>query len=404
MDKPMYTFSSSSSGSLQDDGLKAQHLRAQNEELHCRLNKHKEGITRFAQSKKWDRFKKYCNDYELVCTSISPCLPRLSAAAPISRAFFKLWETMVDHEDTMKLLSKLPNSSKTQGVRAVFLAEGPGGFIEAFCAARAGIPGDVLFGMTLLSNNRSIPNWRIGTQGLHGKSLTTYAGDGTGDIYRIDNIDGLVTLVGAGKADFVTADGGFDFSGHYHMQEHLSARLICAEIYTALKIQKIGGSFFLKVYDIKMHATLALVDILVKCYDRVVATKPLSSRPANSEKYLLCTGFHGCDPETLSLLRRNIVSNNPQQGLDSSTLSAKFMEDVLAMNSLFINRQMHYIERTIDSIIEHEAADDFRRRSMIHALSHSQIIKCADWCRAYGIDIAPNAAVQYADVLASTNL
>lgn len=375
--------------------LDLKHLSERNDALHCKLDIHKEGITRHAQTKKWDRFKKYCNDYELVCTSIGPGMPRISAVAPISRAFFKLLETRVDLDNDVSILKQ------QSPIRAVFLAEGPGGFVEAFSAMRAGIQGDQLLGMTLLSANKSIPNWRLTGESLCGKSFVTYAGgDGTGNIYHIENIDGLVTQAGGpGQTDFITADGGFDFSGHYRLQEQIAARLICAEIYAALRLQKVGSSsaLFLKVYDIRLPATLSLLSILVQCYEKVTVTKPLSSRPANSEKYLLCTGFHGCSGTILDILR-SCVRMGCLHSLEARivpTLSLAFMKDVVDMNELFIARQIKCIDRTIAFILEYEAADDGLRKTLLDRLCQVQVRKCMSWCRCYGIHISREALQQY---------
>ena len=49
--------------------------------------------------------------------------------------------------------------------------------------------------------------------------------------------------------DFVTGDGGFDFSNDFNQQEESAINLIFAEVCFAMVLQKKGGSFVLKVFD-----------------------------------------------------------------------------------------------------------------------------------------------------------
>ena len=43
--------------------------------------------------------------------------------------------------------------------------------------------------------------------------------------------------------DFLTGDGGFDFSIDYEKQEIASTKLVLAQIIYALMTQKLGGNF-----------------------------------------------------------------------------------------------------------------------------------------------------------------
>ena len=49
--------------------------------------------------------------------------------------------------------------------------------------------------------------------------------------------------------EFITADGGFDFSIDYNQQEFLAQKLIFAQVIMAISLQKIGGSFVCKFFD-----------------------------------------------------------------------------------------------------------------------------------------------------------
>ena len=50
--------------------------------------------------------------------------------------------------------------------------------------------------------------------------------------------------------DIITGDGGFDFSVNYNKQEEKSISLIFAQCIYASIMQKVGGSFILKIFDL----------------------------------------------------------------------------------------------------------------------------------------------------------
>ena len=60
------------------------------------------------------------------------------------------------------------------------------------------------------------------------------------------------------KHHLVTADGGFDFSIDFNKQEQLSYRLIFCEIVTALSVQRIGGHFVCKLFDLYTDASIKI--------------------------------------------------------------------------------------------------------------------------------------------------
>lgn len=76
-----------------------------------------------------------------------------------------------------------------------------------------------------------------------------------------------------------------------------NAKLFLGEIVTALHIQDIHGKFILKIYDVGFELTRQLILLLSLYYVRVKIIKPITSRPGNSEKYLLCEDFRGISEE-----------------------------------------------------------------------------------------------------------
>jgi 23S rRNA U2552 (ribose-2'-O)-methylase RlmE/FtsJ len=354
-----------------------------NDVLHNYLDHFKNKITEHHRAKKWDRFKKHTNDYELVFTSSQGC-PSIASHNPISRSYFKLWEILHD----------INLSVHSPECRAAFLADAPGGFVEAFVdyrrqwLAAQDIPyNDQLHAISLKATNRIIPQWKFGHEFCTKNQVkVTYGKTGTGDLYDISVIDDFVETVGARCCDFITADGGFDFSKNFNAQENMSTRLIVSEIYAALNLQAQGGSLVLKVFDIHQKVTIQLLYVLSIAYSKIHFVKPLSSRPANSEKYVVCESFQGCSGQIMQSLREVIVAKNPNALNVLPNVS--FVASIIEFNHIYISCQALYICKTLE-MIEKECSTTLTK------VVQKQVRKAIKWCHKYKIPVALNAVKHY---------
>jgi len=309
----------------------------------------------------WDKYKKLVNQYELIYTNGQ----NISNLRPVSRSFFKLHEILHDFQPEFSL-------STTNGCTALFLADGPGGFIEAFHHYRKNnADNDKLFGVTLLSRDRSIPSWKIKIP-----NVTFLQGtDGTGSLYQVKNIDDFASITCEhGKCDFITADGGFDFSSDFNNQEKSSLHLILCEIYTAMMTQKKGGCFVIKMYDLFTIKTLQLLSILRLSYANMYITKPHTSRPANSEKYVVCIGFTNCPTETMFQLRESVIKS---KWCICDKPFASVVSDIAYFNTFFVSKQLYEINRVVTAITQPETIEPVKK----------QIEKALRWCYKYNIPI-----------------
>lgn len=360
-------------GSLRGDGF-LEHLLRHNLFLQHVLTKYKNKITEHYKNKLWDRYKKLANEYELIFTTPNTG-SNISTYCPVSRSFFKMWEILHDFQTEMGLVRSRP-------VSAMFLAEGPGGFAEAFVKFREGC-GDSCYGISLRSSNKNVPEWRY-QQGV----TICYGADGTGDLYNRENLDYMADNLP--RMQLITADGGFDFSSDFNGQEELSMRLILCEIYSAFVLQDEGGSLVLKIYDMFNENTLKIVSLLNMYYESIYVVKPLSSRPANSEKYLVCTGFYMADRATVQVLGDLIA------GYSEELLSAFFsdiehdlgiLNGLVCYNVYYTLRQAFYIEQTICYINDFgKNYHDERVRQQIKSITETNRKKSLRWCEKYGLE------------------
>jgi 23S rRNA U2552 (ribose-2'-O)-methylase RlmE/FtsJ len=232
---------------------------------------------------------------------VNPKLPQI-----LNRAYLKLWEMLI-------YFDLIPDK---EGFTSAHLCEGPGSFIQATVYYREmqeklgkikSSAKDNYYGVTLHSDTEHLQmqkdfiNYfdKDKTKRLHvleTKSVDTikdmygggYKGMLTnGDITKINTI----RLFGGAKdaesfaepSDLVTADGGFDWKKE-NLQEQEAYKLIFSEIVTAIKVQKNGGSFVLKIFESYTHTTLKFIELLRVFYNEVYICKPFTSRISNSEK------------------------------------------------------------------------------------------------------------------------
>jgi 23S rRNA U2552 (ribose-2'-O)-methylase RlmE/FtsJ len=331
------------------------------------------------REKDWDIYKKYTNPYEYIHTVIPFKKKCVSKFKPLSRSYFKMIEIIHTFE--------LYFDSKP--LKSFHLAEGPGGFIEAIASLRKN-PNDNYYGMTILDdkNDPNIPAWKKTDAFLrNNKNVIIETGaDKTGNILSIENFVYCKEKYGS-SMDFITADGGFDFSLDFNKQEINIANLLFAQIVYALVMQKKGGSFVLKIFDSFMQHTVDLLFILSSFYDKVYIIKPQTSRYANSEKYIVCKGFilPTCQYFFPFLHRAFEKMSMPSEKevfisrFLSIPVSYFFTSRIEEYNAIFGQQQIENIHYTISLI------DNKNKQEKIDNLIKTNIQKCVAWCMKYNV-------------------
>ena len=116
--------------------------------------------------------------------------------------------------------------------------------------------------------------------------------DGDGNVFNSENISEFKNFVldntGGRGVHFLMADGGFCVEGQENIQEILSKQLYLCQCIVALSILRPGGHFVCKVFDIFTPFSSGLVYLMYRSFHAVAIHKPNTSRPANSERYIIC--------------------------------------------------------------------------------------------------------------------
>jgi len=322
----------------------------------------------------WDSKKKLANPYEMISSNYRKGNVRV-LYRPFSRSYFKMWEILKDYD-------LLPTVEESPAINVACLAEGPGGFMEAIINQRKSMKDNVI-GITLPPNNEKIPGWHKLEKELVKKNRyiqkclrVTY-----GNLYLLPDILSFAKkFKECDGADLVTADGGFDFSLDYNEQENMALRLIFAETVTALTVQKKGGSFVCKVFDLFSLVSVKILYLIVAHYEEVHLVKPKVSRPANSEKYIIAKGFKGIDQDLLKNLYLLLVQwNSGVMNIHGIEYSRTFIKILRKYNESFVDRQINAIENTMKLIRDKVSKGKF------HKILNDQRENAMEWCRRYDV-------------------
>jgi len=289
-----------------------------------------------------------------------------------------------------------PDIDADTSIRSFHLAEGPGGFIEALCYLRAN-PNDTYYGMTLVDEtpNSACPGWKKSKFFLEKNPYVKleYGKDGTGNLLSLDNYLHCCDKY-KHTMDFITADGGFDFSSDFNHQELLAQTLVVSEVLYALSLQKTGGTFVLKIFDTFTRVTIDIIHLLASFYSEVIIIKPNTSRVANSEKYVVCKGFKRptSNHDTMVTVFSNFfkrlheltpLSSSGQVSIDAILRSTAFhklhiIHRIEEVNAILGQQQIENIINTV-SLVHSKLPDRVDSCKKVH------IQKCIEWCERYNI-------------------
>ena len=377
------------------EGKNRNKINRTNSTLNEILNIEKNKIsTHYNNNSSWDKVKKFSNEYEFIYTSsYANDYKNISNTIPISRSFFKLWEIINNYDDIIPL--------NTENLKTAHIAEGPGGFIE--CVYKYLDKYNInsineIHGITLLSNNKTIPNWKIKKNYINKYNIhLNNINDGDGDLYNFDNITSFMESVKNGSdsyncCDFITADGGFDFSENFNEQEKDFIIFLICEIYLVLNLLKVGGNAVIKIYDIYSKESIKILYILTIFFEEVLIVKPLSSRPANSEKYLLCRNYimNNEDYNKFNELFKEIILSKDLRLLENENAPYRFLKHITNYNKYYTDRQIRYINKTIELINKINKINSnneiINERLFLKNIYNSNKKYAIEWCKNYNID------------------
>jgi len=320
----------------------------------------------------WKKVRWYINEYDF------------SVKDPIiNRAFYKYWEIINEFEIFENYRDK---------DLILHCAEAPGGFIQGTNIYlqvdrimrqhdKVQLPKQIIdkdgfitvvkkqrkhkhdHRIYTISLNKDLPQYKSYNLPSYNKNIInkhvciTYGVDDTGDINNWNNISHIKELSNS-SFYLVTADGGFDEGTDFNNKEQLHYCLIFSEIYSSIFLQAKHGHFILKVFDIFTETSVHLLYLLAKCFTEVYVYKPKTSRPTNSEKYIICKNFKLSEVErervvaVLNQLWEQINRNKHKNKYVSfklfKTIPTEFIKKVHNMNLELLQKQCDFLERAVE--------------------------------------------------------
>lgn len=110
----------------------------------------------------------------------------------------------------------------------------------------------------------------------------------------------------AGIADLVTADGAVEMDHDRLEADHLP--LLRAECDVATRLLRLGGTFVVKFFEGLTVDTRRVLAWTSQHFERTSVINPRSSRPTNSERYLVCTQFRGRKQDAMRVNEATFVA------------------------------------------------------------------------------------------------
>ena len=247
---------------------------------------------------------------------------------------------------------------------------------------------DKFFGITLKPVSDYIPDWNK-IKKIFNNNPNIFID--YGNLYFINDVRNYIQKFKINKANLVTADGGFDYSSNFNGQEVNSCQIIYSECSIALNILKLNGSFVCKIFDIFSLSMIQILYIIVNCFEYVYIYKPETSRPANSEKYLICLYYK----DNLSKEFKNNLINIidewyklSEKTTDSENIifnnikiSNHFIQILNEYNEKYIKNQMYYLNNTI------ELSKNKIDKEKYYEIIQEQVKNAKKWCIKYGVEI-----------------
>ncbi|KAL7515854.1 hypothetical protein ACHAWX_000924 [Stephanocyclus meneghinianus] len=168
------------------------------------------------------------------------------------------------------------------------------------------------------------------------------------DQRHIDDIPGLVHLV--------VADGGFDAQRDSMSQEEIAHCIVVCQTATALTLLKPGGNFVLKMFGFQLERTKRVLQHLYSKFERVTFVKPILSRPASAERYLVCCGYDGQGEGWNGVIWKQEMMNEMQCSYEAEKVSVQRHDNYSNLNTLMHSFDIQMLQLNIDacrSILDH---------------------------------------------------
>ena len=182
-----------------------------------------------------------------------------------------------------------------------------------------------------------------------------------GDSTDIKNIEYYSNTIGektsVGGVNLYSHDAGIDVSCdssgniNFNAQETANARIHLGCALAGFLTMRRGADFIAKQYTLFETLTWNLILVYAGLFDEFYLCKPLTSRPYNSEIYLIGKGFKGIDDTTKKILTDKLINFDMKPIL--SETSTTHLGDIRRFAKRVFNQQINSINDNINLFNEY---------------------------------------------------
>jgi cap1 methyltransferase len=135
-------------------------------------------------------------------------------------------------------------------------------------------------------------------------------------------------------------------------------------------MQKTRGHFILKMFDVLTETSVHLLYLLFLFYDEVYIYKPKTSRPTNSEKYVICKYFKDDETNKVMMLNKLKDLSFEISKANSKFVSFKlfrsipqeFVDTIFLINNALLDKQCLHLESAIEYCNDTKFLEDYEGR------------------------------------------
>ncbi|VVC24978.1 Adrift-type ribose 2-O-methyltransferase domain,Ribosomal RNA methyltransferase FtsJ domain,S- [Cinara cedri] len=212
--------------------------------------------------------------------------------------------------------------------------------------------------------------------------------DYTGDIFQPGYADHLHRTVlrrfsGEGVG-LVTADGSIDCSDNPGEQENIVMRLHNYETMVALNVLRKGGSLVQKMFTTFECGSVCRMYLLCTVFQSVIVRKPATSKPGNSEVYVVCTGYLGRET-ALPFIRKFFAANASISPGVSDTMAMFPLSQIPSEFRTELRRCSEYYSRLQIETIENNIKALSCKEDSYREIETRQWSVCINFVARYGL-------------------
>jgi hypothetical protein len=182
-----------------------------------------------------------------------------------------------------------------------------------------------------------------------------FGANGDGDLTDSENLRSFQHFMQmqCDGVDIYTGDGKAPTFG-YDNEDLDNAKLYFAQVLLGLMTLHEGGVMIVKTFDHLEASTISIL-YMVSCYfDKTYITKPLTSKPGNSEVYIVGVDFKSITDKEINKFLNILDNFNGKSGLFRQNIPENFINSVLEYEQSAIEKQIIEINKHVEDYNLHD--------------------------------------------------